>query len=79
MSDSQPPPASRYNAYITFSEIPLAAYDYVVNGKSSLYWVIEQSSPKSAINHFGTLCALNHLAHEATKTDLVILSNGEYR
>lgn len=30
-----------YNARITMTDIPLAAYDYVVNGKPALEWVME--------------------------------------
>ena len=32
------------NEYITLKNIPLAAYDYVVNGKPSLEWVMERQS-----------------------------------
>lgn len=31
-----------YNANVTMTDIPLAAYEYVVNGKSALEWVIER-------------------------------------
>ncbi|MFV0645216.1 MAG: DEAD/DEAH box helicase [Sphingomonadaceae bacterium] len=31
-----------YNANITMQDIPLEAYDYVVNGKSALEWVMER-------------------------------------
>lgn len=33
-----------YNHKITMSGIPLEAYDYVVNGKPALEWVIERQS-----------------------------------
>jgi predicted helicase len=33
-----------YNEYITLKDIPLAAYDYVVNGKPALEWVMERQS-----------------------------------
>jgi predicted helicase len=33
-----------YNDYITAKNIPLEAYDYVVNGKSAIEWVIERQS-----------------------------------
>jgi len=33
-----------YNPKITISDIPLEAYDYVVNGKPALEWVIERQS-----------------------------------
>lgn len=31
-----------YNAHITLSDIPLEAYDYVVNGKSAIKWVMDR-------------------------------------
>ncbi len=31
-----------YNSHLTISEIPLEAYDYVVNGKSAIEWVMER-------------------------------------
>ena len=36
-----------YNAKITMSGIPLTAYDYVVNGKPALEWVIERQCVKT--------------------------------
>ncbi|SUB00844.1 Hef nuclease [Pannonibacter phragmitetus] len=40
-----------YNANITMQDIPLAAYDYVVNGKPALEWVMErQAVLKDAYN-----------------------------
>ena len=36
----------RYNHHITLSEIPLDAYDYVVNGKPALGWVMERQCIK---------------------------------
>jgi len=33
-----------YNDFITVRDIPLAAYDYVVNGKSAIEWVMERQS-----------------------------------
>ena len=33
-----------YNEYITVRGIPLEAYDYVVNGKSAIEWVIERQA-----------------------------------
>ena len=36
-----------YNPRITISNIPLEAYDYVVNGKSALDWVMERQCVKS--------------------------------
>ena len=32
----------RYNPHITIESIPLTAYDYVVNGKSAIDWVMER-------------------------------------
>ena len=31
-----------YNSKITLTDIPLAAYDYIVNGKPALEWVMER-------------------------------------
>ena len=31
-----------YNSYVTLRGIPLEAYDYVVNGKSAIEWIIER-------------------------------------
>ena len=36
-----------YNANITMSGIPLEAYDYVVNGKSAIDWVMERQCVKT--------------------------------
>jgi predicted helicase len=33
-----------YNDYITLRNIPLEAYDYIVNGKPALEWVMERQS-----------------------------------
>lgn len=35
-----------YNARITVSGIPLEAYNYVVNGKPALDWVVERQAVK---------------------------------
>lgn len=35
-----------YNPHITLRNIPLAAYDYVVNGKSAIEWVMERYQVK---------------------------------
>jgi predicted helicase len=31
-----------YNSHLTISKIPLEAYEYVVNGKSAIEWIIER-------------------------------------
>lgn len=31
-----------YNPYITIRNIPIKAYDYIVNGKSAIEWIVEQ-------------------------------------
>ncbi len=38
-----------YNSYITVTDIPLEAYDYVVNGKPAIQWVIERQCVKTDI------------------------------
>ena len=35
-----------YNQHVTLSGIPLEAYDYVVNGKPALAWVMERQCVK---------------------------------
>jgi predicted helicase len=32
----------RYNSHITITNIPFAAYEYVVNGKSAIEWIMER-------------------------------------
>ena len=36
-----------YNPYITLRNIPLRAYDYVVNGKSAIEWIMERYCDKT--------------------------------
>ena len=36
-----------YNSKITMTDIPLEAYEYVVNGKSALDWVMERQCVKT--------------------------------
>ena len=36
-----------YNAYITLENIPELAYDYIVNGKSAIEWVMERYQIKT--------------------------------
>ena len=36
-----------YNEHITVRGIPLEAYDYVVNGKAALDWVVERQCVKT--------------------------------
>ena len=36
-----------YNPHITVSEIPLEAYDYVVNGKPAIKWVMERQGVRT--------------------------------
>jgi len=36
-----------YNANITITDIPLEAYDYIVNGKAALEWVVERQCVKT--------------------------------
>ena len=37
----------KYNAFITMTDIPLEAYEYVVNGRSALEWVIDRQQVKT--------------------------------
>jgi len=36
-----------YNDYITVKDIPIEAYDYIVNGKSAIAWVMERQGVKT--------------------------------
>lgn len=36
-----------FNSSITISNIPLRAYDYIVNGKSAIEWIIDQYQIKT--------------------------------
>lgn len=46
-----------YNGKITLTGIPLAAYDYVVNGKPALDWVVERQRVKTDKDNNGHLQA----------------------
>ncbi len=37
-----------YNPQITITNIPLSAYDYIVNGRSALEWVMDQQGSTTA-------------------------------
>ena len=52
-----------YNAHITLSGIPLEAYDYVVNGKSAIAWVMESQGIKTDKDS-GIVSDANHYAIE---------------
>ncbi|MBK1642936.1 damage-inducible protein, partial [Chromatium okenii] len=52
-----------YNDFITLREIPLEAYQYVVNGKPALDWVIERQSVKIDKDS-GIVNDANDWAHE---------------
>ncbi len=36
-----------YNAHITIKNIPLEAYDYIVNGKPALEWIMDRQCVKT--------------------------------
>ena len=52
-----------FNAYITLSDIPLESYDYVVNGKSAIRWVMERQGVKTD-KASGIVNDANHYANE---------------
>ena len=53
-----------YNSYITLRNIPLRAYDYVVNGKSAIEWIMERYcdkvDKKSGIRNDANLWGIEH-------------------
>ena len=54
-----------YNDYITLTDIPLEAYDYVVNGKSAVKWVMDQQGVKiDPKGGSGIVNDANHFANE---------------
>lgn len=63
-----------YNAHITITGIPLEAYDYVVNGKPALEWVMERqcvkTDPASGIVNDANLYAIETVGDPAYPFDL---------
>ena len=55
-----------YNKNITIENIPLEAYEYVVNGKSALEWVMERQGVKTD-KASGIINDANDYANETTK------------
>ena len=64
-----------YNEYITVRDIPLSAYDYVVNGKSAIEWVMERQAltteKKSGITNDANLWALETMNNAAYPLELL--------
>ena len=67
-----------YNEYITVSDIPLEAYDYVVNGKSAIEWVMERQAvttdKKSGITNDDNLWATETMNNAAYPLELLLRS-----
>lgn len=61
-----------YNSRITLSEIPLEAYDYVVNGKPAIEWIMERyqvtRDKESGIATTSTTGAANTTTHATSST-----------
>ena len=64
-----------YNDYITVRDIPLEAYDYVVNGKSAIEWVMERQAvttdKKSGITNDANLWATETMNNAAYPLELL--------
>ena len=64
-----------YNDYITVRDIPLEAYDYVVNGKSAIEWVMERQAvttdKKSGITNDANLWATETMHNAAYPLELL--------
>ena len=45
--DKQDKTTIEYNPWITVSHIPLEAYDYVINGRSAIEWIMERYQIKT--------------------------------
>ncbi|MFT5325233.1 MAG: putative helicase [Planctomycetaceae bacterium] len=65
-----------YNEYITIRDIPLEAYDYVVNGKSAIEWVMERQAvtteKKSGIVNDANLWATETMHSAAYPLELLM-------
>jgi predicted helicase len=65
-----------YNEYITVRDIPLEAYDYVVNGKSAIEWVMERQAvttdKKSGIVNDANLWATETMHNAAYPLELLL-------
>ena len=63
-----------YNANITMQDIPLQAYDYVVNGKPALEWVMERqvvkTDKKSGITNDANRYAIETIGNPAYPLEL---------
>jgi len=65
-----------YNEYITVKDIPLEAYDYVVNGKPAIEWVMERQAvttdKKSGIVNDANLWATETMENAAYPLELLM-------
>ena len=65
-----------YNDYITIRDIPLEAYDYVVNGKPAIEWVMERQAvttdKKSGIVNDANLWATETMSDPAYPLELLM-------
>ena len=65
-----------YNDYITVRDIPLEAYNYVVNGKSAIEWVMERQAvttdKKSGIVNDANLWATETMHNAAYPLGLLL-------
>ena len=66
----------RYNTYITLKNIPIEAWDYQVNGKSALTWVMERQRLKidksSTIENDANLYAIETMKNPAYPLELFL-------
>ena len=63
-----------YNAFFTVRDIPLAAYEYVVNGKSAIEWVMERQavsdiSPTPTFSKRGSIRPTGRSASSTSRLD----------
>jgi predicted helicase len=65
-----------YNDFITLKNIPLSAYDYIVNGKPALEWVMERQSvttdKDSGITNDANLWATETMGNEKYPLELFL-------
>jgi len=60
-----------YNQHLKIENIPLEAYDYIVNGKSTIEWVIERYQVKTD-KESSIINDPNDYAHEQGKPDYIL-------
>ena len=62
-----------FNHFVTLKGIPLGAYDYIVNGKSALEWVMERYEVSTDLNSKGEGSGIKNDPNEWSMTLAILL------